>query len=90
VTGTFVVDGFDASDTLTIRSTVSGTAATINFLSGSGASFASSNYIDVKDNILLDNSTGITLPVSPTNSTNSGNTTGWFNTVLSGTVYTDK
>jgi hypothetical protein len=78
VTGTLVMDGLDANDQLNIVSSSTGTAATIAFTGTSTFSSAARNFLDVRDNTLSDSSSGVTLPINPTSSTNTGNTIGWF------------
>lgn len=85
-----LADGWDSNDLLLIRSTIPGTPATFDFTGTANRFTPYFDNLDIKDNIILDNSSAFTLPIGPTSSINSGNTTGWFNTTLTGTVYSDK
>jgi hypothetical protein len=82
-------DGLDDNDMLNIRSNDDGTAYTIT-MTGASTFSGTNNFLDIKDSNLVDNSSGIVIPVNPPDSINSGNTTGWFTTAISGTVYTDE
>ena len=86
-TGRLTLDGRDSNDMLNIVSDLPGSTADFVF-SGALATTSISNYIDVSDNIIT-NAGGSTvlLPINPTDSINSGNTTNWFGT-LSGVLYT--
>ena len=70
------LDGLDSTDKLLIRASTTSTA-TINFTLAS--TFVTTGFLDVEYSTVTDNSSGLTLPLGPANSTNSGNTTGWFN-----------
>lgn len=69
------LDGLDTDDRLNIVSSTPSTARTITF---TGASTFTGDFLDIIDNIVTDSSTGLTVPVSPASSLNSGNTTNWF------------
>ncbi|MFA6024474.1 MAG: S-layer homology domain-containing protein [Candidatus Gracilibacteria bacterium] len=77
--GTLTLDGLDASDRLNIVSSSAGSLATFTF---SGSSTFSGDFLDVMDNTLVDSSTGISSPLNPANSVDSGNATNWFVTVI--------
>ncbi|MEK7540560.1 MAG: hypothetical protein AAB558_04915, partial [Patescibacteria group bacterium] len=75
INGVLTLDGLDATDRLNIVSSVGASTATFDF---QGTSSFSGDYLDVIDNVVSDNSSGLTIPVNPANSVNSFNTTNWF------------
>jgi hypothetical protein len=81
IAGVFV--GLDSDDRLNIVSSTPGVAHTITF---TGSSVISASYVDVTDSTIADSSTGVTVPVNPSNSVNGGNTTNWFG-VFGGLLY---
>jgi hypothetical protein len=89
ITGTLFMDGLDTDDRLNITSSTSGVAATIN-LSGTSTFSSSGDFLDVTDNAILDNSSVETIPLNPLNSIDGGNTTNWFGSSITGTVYIDE
>ncbi len=89
VANQLTLDGLDANDMLNIRSSTNGIQRLIT-MTGSSTLGAARDFLDIKDNGLVDSSTGVTVPVNPTSSVNSGNTTNWFTAAISGTVYTDE
>ncbi len=72
---TLTLDGLDSNDKLEVRAS-SNSPATINFTGAS--TFSTTGYLDIQFNTITDNSSGITIPLNPDNSTDSGNTIGWF------------
>lgn len=88
IEGALTFDGFDGNDMLVLVSSTPGTAATIAF-TGTSTFAGTNNYVNIRDSIVTDSSSAVTLPLNPANSTNTSNTTGWFPT-LTGTVYTDE
>ncbi len=75
------LDGLDADDRVLLRSSTGGATATTDF---TGASTFTGDFLDIQDSTVTDNSTGITLELDPTDSLDSGNTTGWFLSVSTG------
>jgi hypothetical protein len=88
IVGALSMDGLDTDDRLNVVSSVPGTMTYFDF-TGTSSFAATRDFLDIKDNTLLDNSSNITLSISPASSIDSGNTIGWF-PVISGTVYTDE
>jgi hypothetical protein len=86
INGLLTLSGFNGSNTLKIRASTT-SPATLHF--GSGATF-SGDYLDVSYNTAVVDSLGLTLPLAPAHSTDSGNTVGWFGNSISGTVYSDE
>lgn len=87
INGTLTLDGLDINDRLLIVASSGGSAATINF---AGSSTFSGNFLTITDNTATDNSTGVSLPLNPADSTNGGNTSGWFPVDFTGVVYSDE
>ncbi|MFC1616271.1 DUF2341 domain-containing protein [Patescibacteria group bacterium] len=75
ITGTLTLDGVDADDRINLVSDSAGTEATIDF---TGSSTFTGDYLDITDNHSADNSSGVSLPITPANSVDRGNSDGWF------------
>lgn len=75
ISNNLTLDGLDSNDKLLIRATAA-SAATIDFTGSS--TFSTTGFLDVQYSTVTDNSSGVALPLNPANSTDSGNTTGWF------------
>lgn len=70
-----VLNGTDANDMIFLANGFF-TPANLTF---TGSSTFSGDYLDVSNSTVVDNSSGITLPLSPANSSSTdGGTTGWF------------
>ena len=79
ITGLLNLDGFNGDDRVVVVSDTPSTQATFDFTVNSTFS---GDFLDVTDNIALDNSTGVTVPLGPPDTISSGgNTVGWFYTV---------
>lgn len=75
ITGLLMTRGIDANDLVKITSVTPGIQSRFEF---SGTGGFSGTFLNVQDNIAIDNSTGITVPINPLNSIDGGNTTNWF------------
>ena len=85
--GTLTLNGIDDDDRINIVTDTTGVTSVFNIVGGSAS--ATVDFIDVIDFDLQDNGVTMNPVLNPTNSLNSGNTTGWFDTI-SGVVYTDE
>ena len=74
---TVIFNGRDADDRILIVSDSPGNAATLNVVGGS-VDITLAEYLTVTDNILQDNGATMSPELDPSNSTNGGNTAGWF------------
>jgi uncharacterized delta-60 repeat protein len=78
IVGTLTLNGFDASDMVSLDSSSAGVAATIDMTGTS--TLSTSGFLSIQDNTITDNSSAFATPVSPANSTNVSGNTGWFGT----------
>ena len=72
--GVLTIDGLDGNDRVLIRAT-GGSAATVDF---QGSSSFTGDYLNIQNGTVTDNSSAVSLPINPANSTDAGGNTGWF------------